>query len=338
MTPTPAEYEIKRRPVWDPAPGTACLWHCITHKPLAMHRLSDRVLGGLYIAIDCGLIRKSNCDINESDVGESFKIRVVRPDVNLGHGLLTPDWKAVVSISVHRQSGTFIFELRGAGKTNAKLPAIVYNTDVFKARYPNWGEWLDELPYCQGPDGTIHVEEFNDYSRDDIDGTPPDWPQGLTRDRTLASEEHYRLNNLDLKTGFPKEVRRASSQTQCIPSTPLNSAVSGAEDRKRKRSSITSGTLDVLPDSEDEDSSANPNKKQENNVVDSVPSESLDLPGFPTPVTAPIEVHKAAIRAAFQDKSVNHTELFWTLLPFITLAEAEEILIRCKGLAEAKHE
>lgn len=99
-------------------------------------------------------------------------------------------------------------------------------------------------------------------------------------------------------------------------------------------------------DSEDEiDTSASPNKKQKNAVVEHVQPESADLPRLPTPAIdlftpaiASIEVHKAAIRAAFQDRSANRTELFWTLLPYITLAEAEEILIRCKGSPEVKNE
>lgn len=195
MTPTPAEYEIKRRPVWDPAPGTACIWDCITQKPLSMHRLSDRVLGGLYIAIDCGFIRKSHCNMNESDLGKSFKIRLIRTNLNLGHGLLTPDGKAVVSIPVKREAKTTIFELRGASKANANLPAVAYNKDIFKSRYPNWSEWRDELLYCRKSDGSFKVEDFESYPRNATDGTPLDWPQGLTRDRILASEAHYRLLN-----------------------------------------------------------------------------------------------------------------------------------------------
>lgn len=200
MTPTPAEFEIKRRPVWDPAPGTACIWQCIKEMPLAMHRLSDRVLGGLYVAINCGLIKKTNCNLNESDLGESFNIRVVRTNINLGHGLLTPDGKAVVSIPVKRESKTIFLELRGAGKAYIKLPAIVYNTDVFKARYPNWAEWRDELLYEQRSDGTFDEKDFESYTRIATDSTPPDWPQGLTRDRELASEAHYRLKKC--KTSF----------------------------------------------------------------------------------------------------------------------------------------
>ena len=76
-----------------------------------------------------------------------------------------------------------------------------------------------------------------------------------------------------------------------------------------------------------------------------VPLESLDLSGsltpdvdLSTPAIAQMEIHKAAIRAAFQDKSANRTELFWTLLPYITLAEAEDILIRCKGAAKVESE
>lgn len=195
MTPTPAEFEIKQRPVWDPAPGTACIWQCIKDMPLSMHRLSDRVLGGLYIAIDCGLIKKSNCNLNESDLSESFKIRVVRSELNLGRGLLTPDGKAVISIPIKRESKTVLLELRGAGKTNLRLPTIAYNADIFKKMYPNWAEWRDELLYKRGLDGTLDVEDFESYPGNPNDSTPPDWPRGLTRDRKLASEIYYRLNN-----------------------------------------------------------------------------------------------------------------------------------------------
>lgn len=53
----------------------------------------------------------------------------------------------------------------------------------------------------------------------------------------------------------------------------------------------------------------------------------------PSPAIAPIEVHKAAFQAAFRDKSVKRTELFQALLPYITVADAEEILYRCKQVA-----
>lgn len=160
-----------------------------------MHRLSDRVLGSLYIAIDCGLIKKGQCNLNESDLGDYFNIRVIRTNLNLGRELLTPDGKAVVAIPVKRENKTVFFELRGAGKAHIKLPAVVYNTDIFKARYPNWAEWRDELLYCRASDGALYVEDFESYPRNATDSTPPDWPQGLTRDRNLASEDHYRLNN-----------------------------------------------------------------------------------------------------------------------------------------------
>jgi hypothetical protein len=91
-------------------------------------------------------------------------------------------------------------------------------------------------------------------------------------------------------------------------------------------------------DSEEEiDTPANPSKKQKKADVKHIPPESRDRSGPSAPVIAPIEVHKSAIRAAFQDKSVSRAELLWTLLPYITLAEAEEILIRRKGDAEVEH-
>lgn len=91
-------------------------------------------------------------------------------------------------------------------------------------------------------------------------------------------------------------------------------------------------------DSEDEiDTRTKSSKKQKNDAEEHNPPASLDQPGPPAQTIARIEVHKAAIRAAFQDKSVSRAELFWTLLPYITLAEAEEILIRRKGEAEVEH-
>jgi hypothetical protein len=96
--------------------------------------------------------------------------------------------------------------------------------------------------------------------------------------------------------------------------------------------------LPYKTDSEDEiGTPANPSEKQKNDAMKHIPPKSLkqQVPSAPAP--APIEVHKAAIRAAFQDKSVSRAELFWTLLPYITLAEAEEILIRRKGEAEVEH-
>ncbi|OBT90527.1 hypothetical protein VE02_01057 [Pseudogymnoascus sp. 03VT05] len=330
MTKTPAQYEILQRPVWDPAPGTACLWQCIKEMPLSMHRLSDRVLGSLHIAIVDGFIKPADCNLNESDLARSFSIRTLRAGSNLGRGLLTPDGKGVISIAAPRTRRGYMV-LRGSGNATANLPIVRYNPAVFKETYPNWEQWRDELLFHQRSNGKLHVRTFESYPKISNDGTPLDWPQGLTRDRTLASEYHYRLNNLNPKTGLPKEVRRSSSQAQPIPSTPLNlTASSGPEDRKRKRPSVATRDLVVLP--------ANPSKKQKNTVVEHVPVEPLDLPGLSKPATTPIEVHKAAIRAAFQDKSANRTELFWTLLPYITVAEVEELLVRSKGSAQAKHE
>jgi len=93
------------------------------------------------------------------------------------------------------------------------------------------------------------------------------------------------------------------------------------------------------------DAPTKPNKKQKNTIVERAPSESLSLPGSGSPAIglataaiASIEVHTAAIQAAFQDKSANRKELFWALLPHITQAEVEELLVRSKGATEAKQE
>ncbi|KFY90466.1 hypothetical protein V500_05165 [Pseudogymnoascus sp. VKM F-4518 (FW-2643)] len=302
-----------------------------------MHRLSDRVLGGLYIAIDCGLIKKANCSLNESDLGESFNIRVLRTGLNLGHGLLTPDGKAVVSIPVKRESKTVIFQLRGAGKANVKLPAVLYDTNIFKATYPNWAQWRDELLYRQRPDGTLHVEDFESYTRIQTDSTPPDWPQGLTRDRTLASEAHYRLKNLSTKTGLPKDGHATQSNSKSLRSNSSGTSGKvlsiaeiideryGFKDGNRKRAV-------VLTDSEDEIvTPATPKKKKKRN--ETMLSEMPNRQRSPSPAIPPIEVHKAAFQAAFRDKSVQRTELFHALLPHITVADAEEILSRCKRIA-----
>ncbi|KFY23265.1 hypothetical protein V493_05970 [Pseudogymnoascus sp. VKM F-4281 (FW-2241)] len=342
MTPTPAEFEIKQRPVCDPAPGTACIWQCIKDMPLSMHRLSDGVLGGLYIAIDSGLIKKSNCNLNESDLSESFKIRVIRSELNLGRGLLTPDGKAVISIPIKRESKTVLFELRGAGKTNLRLPAIVYNADIFKERYPNWAEWRDELLYKRGLDGTLDVEDFESYPGNPNDSTPPDWPQGLTRDRNLASEIYYRLNNMNPKTGLPKDTANTgnnvrnpyATRSQMLSIAEMIDEKYGTKDRIRKRTSVAIEDAVIITDSEDEiDTLARPKKRKKGTFVEPMHSEMPNRPKSPPPVTAPIEIHKAAFQAAFRDKSVRRTDLFKVLLPFISVADAEEILVRCQCVA-----
>lgn len=87
-------------------------------------------------------------------------------------------------------------------------------------------------------------------------------------------------------------------------------------------------------DSEDEiDTCARPKKKQKNDVVKHMPSELPNLQNLPAPAMAPIEIHKAAFQAVFREKSVQRTELFHALLPYITVADAEEILIRCQQVA-----
>jgi hypothetical protein len=262
MTKTPAQYEVLQRPVWDPAPGTTCLWQCIKEKPLAMHRLSDRVLGSLYIAIDCGLIKKGQCNLNESDLSEYFNIRVIRTNLNLGRELLTPDGKAVVAIPVKRENKTIFFELGGAAKAHIKLPAVVYNTDIFKARYPNWAEWRDELLYCRASDGALYVEDFESYPRTVTDSTPPDWPQGLTRDRNLASEDHYRLNNrresfssheylliryaVNTKTGLPKDAVGTEDRVQIPYSTRSQASQPPQSNLRTPRPDDNSSVADII--------------------------------------------------------------------------------------------
>ncbi|KFZ15358.1 hypothetical protein V502_05664 [Pseudogymnoascus sp. VKM F-4520 (FW-2644)] len=265
----------------------------------------------------------------------------MRYNSNLGRGLLTPDGKGVVLIPISGRKRSMV--LRGSGNANANLPAVRYDPALFKAKYPNWTQWRDKLLYRRRLNGTLHVKTFSSYTGNPDDSTPPDWPQGVTRDRTLASEVYYREKKLNLKTGLTKDAVR--------PNNEVRQAPAGAEDRKqkqkRKMPSVATDNFVVLSDSENEiDTLANPNKKKlKNAIAEHVPSQSLDRPELPTPALelprsaiAPIEVHKAAIRAAFKDKSVNRTELFWTLLPYITLAEAEEILIRRKGAAEIEHE
>ncbi|OBT94609.1 hypothetical protein VE01_07962 [Pseudogymnoascus verrucosus] len=349
MTKTPAQYEVLQRPVWDPAPGTTCLWQCIKEKPLAMHQLSDRVLGSLYIAIDCGLIKKGQCNLNESDLGDYFNIRVIRTNLNLGRELLTPDGKAVVAIPVKRENKTVFFELRGAGKAHIKLPAVVYNTDIFKARYPNWAEWRDELLYCRASDGAFYVEDFESYPRNATDSTPPDWPQGLTRDRNLASEDHYRLNNLNTKTGLPKDVvdtedsvqnpystrSQASQPPQSNLRTPRsvdNSSIADIIDQRYGFNGRNRSGVDVFTE-EEIGTLLISKKRKRSSFAEPMLSKTPNRQGSPSPSIAPIEVHKAAFQAAFRDKSVQRTELFHALLPYITVADAEEILVRCQQVA-----
>lgn len=192
MTKTPAKHHVLKRPVWDPAPGTACLWQCIKEKPLAMHRLADRVLGGLYVAISSGLITRKNCNLNESDLKQRFQIRCVRSSLNLGHGLLTPDGKAVVSIP-RGDYGTMV--LRGSGNATANLPVVPYDQAFFVAMFPNYEQWLHELLYIRTPTGSFDIQDFASYPAITDDSTPADWPVGLTRDRMLASEIYYRYKN-----------------------------------------------------------------------------------------------------------------------------------------------
>lgn len=188
----PVEFEVHRRPVWDPAPGTACLWQCLKDKTLSMHRLSDRVLGSLYIAISSGLIKPVDCDASESDLAQRFKIRSPRTRLNLGQGLLTPDGKAVVSIPTRSLKGLLV--LRGSGNATAKLPVVRYDPKVFQENYPNWEQWRDELLYLQRPDGTLDVTAFASYPQVKNESTPPDWHRCLPPDRTFASEVPHRQN------------------------------------------------------------------------------------------------------------------------------------------------
>ncbi|OBT77303.1 hypothetical protein VF21_03446 [Pseudogymnoascus sp. 05NY08] len=359
MTPKPADYEVLQRPVWDPAPGTAYVWQCVKDKPLAMHRLSDRVLGGLYVAIQDGLIKPHDCDLNETDLVEGFQIRILRSKSNLGRGLLTPDEKAVVSIPVELTSKTIILELRGAGEMNAHLPSVLYDADLFQSTYPNWAEWRDNLIYRRGKNGTLVMSRFSKHKGILTESTPPDWPRGLTRDRLLASEASYRQRKLNLKTGLPddtvepkKEVvhvplsffsaskdPRHIAHTSATPSKVLSIEESideryGFEDRNRKKPSVVAGNVIVVTDSEDEiNTSERPNKRKRGTLVDPELSETPNRQRSPSPAIAPIEVHKAAFQAAFRDKSVQRTELFHALLPYITVADAEEILLRCQRVA-----
>lgn len=87
-------------------------------------------------------------------------------------------------------------------------------------------------------------------------------------------------------------------------------------------------------DSEDEiDTPERPRKRRRNISTGPMLSETPNRPRAPSPAIAPIEIHKAAFQAAFRDKSVKRTELFHALLPYITVADAEEILLRCQQVA-----
>lgn len=192
MTPKPAYYEIRQRPVWDPAPGTEHIWACLKTSSLAMHRLSDRVLGVLTIAIDEGIILPNQCNLNESDLAAGFQIRRTRSDLNLGRGLLTPDGRGVVAISA-KPGEWKNFALRGNHPANVDLPVVPYNKQVFQATDPNYLEWRNQLIYKCSATGTPIVVSHAEFPKDASATVPADWPAGLTRDRDLASEKSYRV-------------------------------------------------------------------------------------------------------------------------------------------------
>lgn len=76
-----------------------------------------------------------------------------------------------------------------------------------------------------------------------------------------------------------------------------------------------------------------PKRRKKHTLVEPLASKTFKRQRSTSPAIAPIEIHKAAFQAAFRDKSVQRTELFHALLPYITVADAEEILHRCKRVA-----
>jgi hypothetical protein len=156
-----------------------------------MHRLSDRVLGSLHIAIALNLINKSDCNQSETDLAAGFKIRAIRYTANLGHPLFTPDGAAYVSIPVHGTKGSIVdFVLKGDSIVD--LPAVQFDETIYRDRYATFDVWLSQMLYL-GNDGTGYPRiKYHDFPIVTADTAPPDWPAGLTRDRTRASEAHYR--------------------------------------------------------------------------------------------------------------------------------------------------
>lgn len=87
-------------------------------------------------------------------------------------------------------------------------------------------------------------------------------------------------------------------------------------------------------DSEDEiNTTSRPRKRKRNSFEEPMLSKAPNREGSPSPAIGAIEIHKAAFQAAFRDKSVQRTELFHALLPYITVEDAEEILLRCQRVA-----
>lgn len=166
--------------------------------PLCLHRLSDRVLGALHIAIELGLIKKSDCNPSETDLAAGFKIRAGRYNVNLGSALLTPDRRAVVAINVPARNSLITFKLNGDDNATLALPTVTFDLDLFRATYATFDGWVDSNLYARDQKGGYNIVAFSDFPKLDIEMALPDWPAGLTRDRERASGAWYYRNNCEL--------------------------------------------------------------------------------------------------------------------------------------------
>lgn len=156
-----------------------------------MHRLSDRVLGSLHIAVGLNLINKSECSHSETDLAAGFKIRASRYGVHLGHPLFIPDGAAYVSIPVHGAKGT-VFDFVLKGDSVVDLPAIQFDETTFRDSYATFDLWLSQMLYPGNEETGYPKIKYYDFPMVTADTAPPDWPEGVTRDRTRASEAHYR--------------------------------------------------------------------------------------------------------------------------------------------------
>lgn len=190
MTPKPTDYELGLRPTYDPPPDTECLWHVLRTKSLRLHRLSDRVLGAIHIAVAMGYIEPSDCKLNESDLCAGCKVRVTRSSLHLGLPLLSPDGKAIISVETRPRGD--VFECRGSGPRD--LPVVAFYPSVLMEDYGYavFESWLDSLFYRLKPDGTRDFCAFQDYPLDEVDAIPPGWPPAASRDCNYASEIAYK--------------------------------------------------------------------------------------------------------------------------------------------------
>jgi hypothetical protein len=192
---------VQRRPTRDPEPGDECVWRCLRERPLRLHRLSDRVLGALYIAIQLGLIKKSDCNLTETDLAAGFKIRANRYNVNLGSAFLTPGQEAVVAINIPVRDSSITFKLSGEDRATRGLPSVTFDLDLFRATYATFDNWVNSNLYARDQKGGYNIVAFSDFPVIDVDTVPIDWPAGLTRDQERASGAWYRRNGCELTPG-----------------------------------------------------------------------------------------------------------------------------------------